>query len=137
MTRARTTQNRLFFALILAALALATLSPSSRADSPQDALKQKFEQRYPALRTAKDQEKIGETCAGFVEAIEAKYLTDPAIKKLIDDENADRTQLYKMIADDAQTTPDVVATRAGVHNFEEAENNDFLKFADGSWHQKK
>jgi uncharacterized protein YdbL (DUF1318 family) len=140
MTRGPTLKIRFPWTMILAALlaplALATLSPRAQADSTEDALKQKFEARYPALRAAKDHGQIGETSAGFVEPVDPKYLSDPALKKLIDDENADRAELYKTIAAEAQTTPDVVAQRAGVHNFEEAEHGDYLKSADGTWNQK-
>jgi uncharacterized protein YdbL (DUF1318 family) len=123
--------------ILLAATVLAAIAGKSRADSAEDALQQRFEARYPQLRTAKDQGKIGENTGGFVEAVDAKYLSDPAIRKLIDEENADRTDLYKIIANQTQATPDEVAQRAGVRNFEDAEHGDYLKNAAGSWERKQ
>jgi uncharacterized protein YdbL (DUF1318 family) len=36
---------------------------------------------------------------GFVDAVDAKYLEDEKLKKVVEEENADRRELYKLIAE--------------------------------------
>jgi len=131
-----TRQTSLILAIAAIALVLAAFTSFARADDASDALKKRLADRYPALRAAKDAGKVGETFDGLIAAVDPKYLDDAAIKKLIDDENTDRKQVYKTIADQTNTTPDVVAQRAGVRNFAAAKPGDYLKDKDGKWTKK-
>jgi uncharacterized protein YdbL (DUF1318 family) len=88
------------------------------------------------LRSAKAAGKIGESAVGLVEAVDAKYLADEDIKTILKAENSDRASLYEIIAKETSATPDVVAERAGERNFKNAKTGDYLKNADGTWHQK-
>jgi len=100
-------------------------------------LKERFKQRYPKLLKAKDAGKIGETFQGYVEAVKPEYLQDADLKKLLDDENADRKTLYKAIADKEGVPPEKVAERNAVRNFKRAKPGHYLKNKDGKWVKKQ
>ena len=101
-----------------------------------DELRQRFKNRYPQVKAAKQAGKIGETSAGLLEGVPGKSLDD-ATRKLADEENADRQELYKLIADREKTTAQKVAERNAARNFEKAGAGEYLKGADGKWTQKK
>jgi uncharacterized protein len=120
---------------VMAALfcASATNAAPSSKNAPRLAeLKAKFEQRYPEVRDAKQAGKIGETSDGFLDEVNDG---DRAIKKLVDDENTDRKELYKLLAEDQGIDSDQVAHRAAQRNFERAKKGEFLK-DNGHWRQK-
>ena len=100
-------------------------------------LKERFKQRYPKLLKAKNAGKIGETFQGYVEAVKPEYLQDADLKKLLDDENADRKTLYKAIADKEGVPPEKVAERNAVRNFKRAKPGHYLKNKDGEWVKKQ
>ena len=132
----KTMTRRNLIALGLVALA-AVLVPASgvRADRA-DELRERFKGRYERLLKAKGDGAIGETVSGTVEAVNGKSLDD-ALKKLVDEENADRHELYKLIAEKEKTTEEKVAERNAARNFEKARSGEYLKDRDGSWKQKK
>jgi len=100
-------------------------------------LKERFKQRYPKLLKAKNAGKIGETFQGYVEAVKPEYLQDADLKKLLEDENADRKTLYKAIADKEGVPPEKVAERNAVRNFKRAKPGHYLKNKDGKWVKKQ
>jgi uncharacterized protein YdbL (DUF1318 family) len=118
---------------LLSTLVLST--PNARADRGGD-LRQRFKNRFPQVKAAKQAGKIGETAAGVLEAVPGKALDD-ATRKLVDEENADRQELYKLIADREKTTAAKVAERNAARNFEKAVAGEYLKGANGKWTQKK
>jgi uncharacterized protein YdbL (DUF1318 family) len=71
----------------------------------------------------------------LVEAVDGKSLDDHA-SKLVDEENADRKELYDLIAKKEGTTAQLVAERNAKRNFEKAKHGDWLKGADGKWTKK-
>jgi uncharacterized protein YdbL (DUF1318 family) len=99
-------------------------------------LQARFEKRYPQVLQYKTQGNVGETTSGLLEAVDPKYLSDATLKKLIEDENADRQELYAIIAKDENTTPQIVAERTAQRNFQKAHPGDYLKQADGKWTKK-
>ena len=129
------------FALI-AAFALSPLSAHAAkpvtpaapaAASPeQAALQKRFKARYPQVQQFKKEGVIGETDAGYLDFVKAK---DEKAAKVVDEENADRKTLYKLIADREGITADVVAQRAGKRNFDHAKPGEWLKDG-GKWRQK-
>jgi uncharacterized protein YdbL (DUF1318 family) len=121
----------------LATIILLVVCARSFADAKEDALKKRSEDRYPKLRAAKDAGKIGETFGGLIEAVDSKYLDDKELKKLVDDENGDRKELYQLLADQGKTPSDVVAKEAGKRNFANAKKGDYLKGAEGAWKRKE
>ena len=131
----KTLTRRLFIVLGVFALAGLVPAPATNADR-QDELRERFKNRLPQLREAKSSATVGETAAGFVEAVEGKSLEEK-LKTVVDEENADRRELYKLIAEKEKTTEQKVAERNAFRNFEKAESGEMLKDKDGKWRKKK
>src|SRR4051812_49309820 len=117
---------------IFALIALFLGSTVALAAPTKKELQSRFEQRYPQIKQAKADGKIGETSTGFLEAVKS---ADGTLSKLIDDENADRKALYELIAKDEKVDADIVARRAAQRNFQKAKSGEYLK-EDGKWRQK-
>jgi uncharacterized protein YdbL (DUF1318 family) len=109
-------------------------APTARADRMSE-LQERFKNRLPQLREGKSSATIGETAGGFVEAVEGKQ-PDEKLKTVVDEENADRRELYKLIAEKEKTTEDKVAERNGIRNFQKAASGEMLKDKDGKWRKK-
>jgi uncharacterized protein YdbL (DUF1318 family) len=117
---------------------LGALCSVARAATTQELqLQKRFQERYPKLLEQKSAGKIGETFQGFVEAVKDDYAKEEAVSSLVNGENADRTELYKLLAAQQKITPEVVAERNAVRNFQRARAGDYLKGQDGRWTQKK
>jgi len=123
-------------ALAGALLSTIVLFPTTARADRGDELRQRFKNRFPQIKAAKQAGKIGETSAGLLEGVPGKALDD-ATRKLADEDNADRQELYKLIADREKTTAEKVAERNAARNFEKASAGEYLKGADGKWTQKK
>jgi uncharacterized protein YdbL (DUF1318 family) len=131
-----TTHSRRLFVSLAAAAFLFALAPAgARADRESD-LQERFKRRLAELRDARAAGTIGETYGGFVEAVEGKSL-DGKLKGLVEEENADRRELYKLIAEKEKATEEKVAERAGARNFQKARSGEYLKDKDGKWKRKK
>jgi len=77
---------------------------------------------------------VGETDAGLVDWVDKK---DAKSAELIDQENTDRKELYKLIAEKEKTTEEKVAERNAARNFQRAQSGEYLKDKDGAWKRKK
>jgi uncharacterized protein YdbL (DUF1318 family) len=132
--RNKTTRSILMTLLAVLIVLATPFSPATAQTKEQ--LQAKFEKRYPQLLSYKQQGRVGENMEGYVEAVKKEYLDDKTLSKLIDDENADRKQLYGLIAADEKTTPDKVAVAAAKRNYEKAKSGEYLKGNDGQWHKK-
>jgi uncharacterized protein YdbL (DUF1318 family) len=127
--------TRRSFIVMLLALALVP-SLAGAAASREDELKERFKERYPKLVELKKAGTIGETFQGYVELVDEKS-KDKDAKALVEDENKDRKELYKLIAEKEGTTADVVAQRNARRVFEKAKPGEYLKGEDGKWKQKE
>jgi uncharacterized protein YdbL (DUF1318 family) len=116
-----------------AALVAAGLLALANIAATKEQLKARFEQRYPQVRAMKDKGAIGETSKGLLEAVKSG---DSAADRLVAEENTDRQELFKVIADSEGTTPDAVAERLATRNFANAKTGDYLKGPDGVWKRK-
>ena len=115
-------------------------APRARADSTADRkaeLKERFRSRDQRLDAYKKDGKIGETTEGFIEAVKKAYLDDETLARLVKEENADRKELYAIIAKETNATPEVVADQNARRNFQRARPGEWLKAASGEWRQKK
>ncbi len=105
--------------------------------SPNDArlkeLRDRFKGRYTKITELKKQGAVGETFEGYVDFVNDKK---GDAKSLIDDENADRKELYKLLAEKEGATAEKVAERNAKRAFEKAAAGEFLKDADGKWIKK-
>ena len=118
--------------VIAAMTAIFASAPSTPAATKQE-LQTRFEKRYPQLLTYKQAGKVGENMQGLVEAVKRDYLDDKTLSKLLDDENADRKELYKLLSEEQKTTVDQVAAAAAKRNYEKAKPGEYLKQPDGTW----
>ena len=132
------TLNRRRFLSLAAVAFLACLPPDATfAADRESELQERFKRRLDDVRTAKADGKIGETREGVLDAVEAKFLDDKALRTLVDEENADRRELYKLIAEKEKATEAQVAERAAARNYQRARSGEYLKDKDGAWKRKK
>jgi uncharacterized protein YdbL (DUF1318 family) len=131
---------------ILLVVALTTSIPGiSALATDEESLKKRFESRYDTLVKLKDLGKIGETSAGYAEAVEDRYLPEKiadakgseTIVTFLGAENSDRDRLYVLIADKTSATPKEVAMRNARRVFSKAPPHHYLKMPSGKWVQKK
>lgn len=122
------TTRRTFIALIIAAF----LAPAFSFGATKEELQKRFKERYPELRQLKDAGTIGETEAGFVEVVAGG---NAEAQKLVSAENADRKELYALIAKSEGVSADDVAKQNAQRNFDRARPGDMLKVG-GSWKKK-
>jgi uncharacterized protein YdbL (DUF1318 family) len=128
--------RRIFVSMSLCAAILVGLVSVAHADT-KDQITDRMAKRLDAIKKAKADGKIGETFDGLVGAVKAQFLSDKTLKKLVEDENADRQDFYKLAAKEAGTTPEKFALSAGKRNFKAAKPEEWLKPKDGKWIQKK
>lgn len=121
------------FAVVAAMMGL--LCGGVRAADKKE-LQQRFEQRYPQILEYKSAGKAGETAAGLLEAVDPSDRDDTKLARLINEENTDRRELYRIVAAEENTTPEKVADRMAKRNFEKARPGEYLKSADGKWSRK-
>ena len=126
-------KRQTIIATLLAVTTFLLLGSGARADR-QDELQARFKQRYAQVKQLKRAGQIGETTAGMVEAVKGGL--DEAAQKLVSEENADRSELYELIAKKEGTTAAAVAERNALRNFQRAEAGEYLKGKDGQWHKK-
>ena len=119
---------------LILALFLAPAAVSAAAAAPSEAeLQKRFKARYPQIQQLKRDGVVGETDAGMIDFVDKK---DAKAASVVEEENADRKALYKLIADKEGITEDVVAKRAAKRNFDKARPGDWLKEG-GKWRKKE
>ena len=136
--------------LLLRSLLIAVLALSGAAageDAELEKLRKRFAERYPTLVALQRAGKVGERFDGYVAVVERKYRDDPAdpdkekgptVAELLEAENADRSRLYRILAERLEVPPEKVARRNAARNFEKAEPKMYLKPGpDADWLTKK
>jgi len=127
--------SRHVMGLFAVCIAAAVLFPAGLLAAPtKEKLKESFKSRHGKLVALKASGRIGETHLGFIEGVNSGTLSG-AHKKLVAEENADRNELYGILAAEEETTPDVVANRNAIRNFGRAKSGEFLKTKEG-WRKK-
>ncbi len=121
--------------LLLAGAILAAAPWPVVADQKSD-LQARFMERLAPINQLKRDGKVGETFDGLVEAVRNVVLEKDQ-KKLVDDENADRNLLYRLIADEEATTVGKVAERNALRQYKNGKKGDWFKLKDGQWKQKE
>lgn len=116
---------------LMAMMALPTLSaPLLAQDAKLAELRKRFEERDPEIRQLKKAGAVGETSDGYLDFVKEKKSAD-----LVEQENADRKELYRLIAKKEAASAEVVAERAAKRNFEKARAGEWLK-EEGKWRRK-
>jgi hypothetical protein len=114
-------------------LGLAAFAPAA-ADSKAE-LRERFKQRLRDINDLKRDAKVGEVWDGYLDIIESEKLSRKQ-QDLIDDENKDRKELYRMIAKDEDTTVELVGQRDAQRRYNQAKKGDWFKLKNGRWKQK-
>lgn len=136
-----TTRIATWMIALASALTLALVSPAM-ADS-KDAVTARMKARFPLLAEAKDAGKIGETPQGFAEAVKAEFGKEAAIARLLAEENADRKELYGLLAKEIsaregkEVSPAAVGELNATRIYKDAKPTDWFKSRQGTWFQKK
>lgn len=122
--------------ILMSLLATVAFAASSARAATEEQLRERFKQRYAKLVEYKQAGTVGETYQGYAELVDENS-KDKDAKAVVDEENADRKELYKLIADKEGTTADVVAERNAKRVFEKAKPGEYLKGSDGKWKKKE
>jgi len=129
--------RNVFPAVVVAAALLLGLAALAPAQDDMAALQQRFQARYPNLLALKDAGKVGENWQGYLEPVKEEYLKEEGVKKILDEENADRAVLYKSIAAQNGITPEVVGERNFLRAFSQAKPGHWFKYKDAGWKRKE
>jgi uncharacterized protein YdbL (DUF1318 family) len=125
------TTRRAFIATLIAVFVIPATSLFA-ADSKKEELQKRFRARYGQVQQLKKDGVIGETDEGFVDFVKER---DSKAADLVDQENADRRELYKLIAKNEGTDEATVAKHNAQRNFEKAKAGEYLR-VDGKWKKK-
>lgn len=106
-------------------------------DTELAALKEQFRSRLPRLMELKRDGKLGETSQGFVEAVRPEFLGEGAVKRVRDDENADRRRAYAILGAQEGVDAKRVAERNARRTFSRAQRGEYLRHEDGVWRRKR
>jgi uncharacterized protein YdbL (DUF1318 family) len=132
------TMTRRMFVLLLAGAALAcTFTAPAAADNEKEKaqLRERFKERYPAMKRLKLDGFVGETAEGYVAAVNNQPL-DAAATQLVDAENRDRRRLYEILAQELGADVETVARQNARRNFERADQGEYLRDAQQRWAKK-
>lgn len=121
-------------ALGVLALLVITPAPAIGGDSLGE-LQGRFRQRYGQLVALKAGGVVGETWTGYVEVVPGTE-PDAARQRLLAAENQDRTELYRIIARQSETTPERVGRRNALRSFGKAKPTEKLKGEDNRWRKQ-
>jgi uncharacterized protein YdbL (DUF1318 family) len=133
--------------LVAVLVAVLVIPDALAREDTADDLKRRLAQRDPELKRLKKAGKVGETWEGYIEAVEPVYLDEKPVKRLVNEENADREAVYALIAERTnaeqanaakqKVTTRAVARRSATRKFEIAGPTDYLKVAGATWIQKR
>ncbi|MCD6292142.1 MAG: YdbL family protein [Deltaproteobacteria bacterium] len=119
------TSQIITFTLILSSLIFAGISFAG-------SLKVQMRARQPKIIALKANGIIGENNRGYVEYRTAK---EPR-KGLMQAENQDRERVYRAIARQQNTTPEIVGRRRAAQIAERAPSGTWLQDQEGNWYRK-
>ena len=126
------TRRNLIGKMLVAALAVLFVPAFAFAAEDEATLQKRFKERFPQLRQLKADGVIGETSEGYVDFVDKK---DPKAAEILEQENADRKALYKLLAEKEGTTLEKVAEVAGARNLKKAKPGEYIKQG-GKWTKK-
>lgn len=97
-----------------------------------DGLKSRMLARVPEISALKAAGVVGENNKGYLEFVGARQEK----VSVVENENADRRQVYEAIAAQQGTSSGLVGERRALQIAESAESGSLLQAADGSWRKK-
>jgi uncharacterized protein YdbL (DUF1318 family) len=123
-------------ALTAAIVAVLGLSSASAGEMSEDQITAQLAVLQPKLDGLKGRSKVGETYAGYVEAVNPGAMS-PDDNRTVGDVNALRRALYIVLARKHNITPEQVGQIAGRNNYNRARPGEFFKQSDGKWIRKQ
>jgi hypothetical protein len=121
---------RIFALVFLCALMTAPAFAQSKKDVVSS-----MRDRHPALMAAKNKAQLGEAWAGLVGLVAAN--APAAVQKLVDAENHDRKQLFRIIAGETSASVQEVARQNRIRMYRLAKDDHFVQDANRNWVKKK
>ena len=100
----------------------------------EGAVKQRIEQRLPAIDSLKVRRLVGENNGGYIEA-RGKLTPDEA--RLVEQENGDRDSVYESIARKFSTTKEAVGRKRAEQIALYSARGVWVQDAGGAWSEKK
>ncbi len=98
-----------------------------------DTIKQRMLERLPDIIALKKDGVVGENNKGFLQ-----FMGENRAKQdVVEAENADREQVYQIIAKQQGTTVESVGSRRALRIAETAQPGEWLQDPGGKWYQKK
>ena len=101
------------------------------------AIKKSMEARLERVDSLKESGAVGENNLGYLQAIGDEKKIAEATAKLVDEENADRKNVYEAIAKKNKITVEATGKLRAKQIAERAEPGEWLQKEDGDWYQKK
>ena len=127
-------KKRTLVPMIMAVIIVAWgASATASVEDQLSKLKRSFMNRYQQLLKLKGEGKIGETWDGWIEAVRPEYMREAAVRTVVDGENRDRGELYRLMAAQQNVTTAVVAQRNAARLAEKALPGHYFKGKDGVW----
>lgn len=123
------TQMRVWGRLLTVMLLLASISLPAAGGND---IKTRMRERLPKIIALKQAGVLGESNTGFL----AVRKPNPEAKALAEAENGDRWTVYRAIAKQQKTTPELVAKRRGIQNSQNAAKGEWIQDSAGNWLQK-
>ena len=96
-------------------------------------VRERMAERLPAINKLKEALAVGEDNKGY---LAVKGDLNDADKKLVDEENADRKEVYELLAKQTNTSVDVVQSRRAAQIAERSKPGIWLQKPDGEWYKK-
>jgi len=122
--------------ILVALFALFSLTPSLGIAGSSDVVAlSAMKERVPALVKAKDAGTVGEQRDGLVGLVKESVST-PAVKTLIEEENANRKEIYSARAKEQGQDLEVFMRVMGDSRIDNEKSGRFVQNFDGSWAKK-
>ena len=126
--------HRTFILIALAAVMF--IAGAAVALDRKSDLQERFKKRFRDIAELKQDGAIGETWEGYLQAVKGKKLAGRD-KDVVEDENADRKQLYKIIAEEEGATLEKVAERNAQRHLRGLKRGHWFLLKSGEWRQKE
>lgn len=117
---------------VLAMPLVAVLLLCSTVSTPAASIKERMQQRLPAIIALKDNGVIGENAQGYLE-----YRSNQKPEQqMVEEENNDRRQVYGQIAKQQRVDMNLVGQRRAKQIAEIGAPGHWFRKADGTWYKK-
>lgn len=123
------------FSLVAVLLALCFAFSSVIGADGGEVLRDRMKDRLPAIDQLKKERVAGENNQGFLE-VRTEESLERAQRELIEAENRDRLEVYRLIAAQAEATPEVVGQARARQIAERSARGIWLQNEKGDWYLK-